>query len=113
MLSKQELNPQFHRPGNLKEWLVLGNKLNYTHTNVKAKVQPHQTSVFTVFPTQMLKYVRFFKEYGVCGKKKESTNLQYKLVISMIKFLQKRRLLPIFDESGTLLFCACGDYMRS
>ena len=25
----------------------------------------------------------------------------------------KRRLLPIIDESGTLLFCACGDYMSS
>ena len=28
-------------------------------------------------------------------------------------FLAKRRLLPIIDESGTLLFCVCGDYKWS
>ena len=71
---KARINPQFHRLSNLKEWLVLGNKLNYTHTNVKLKGQPYQTSVLIVFPTQMLKYVRFFKEYGVCGTNKESTS---------------------------------------
>ena len=37
----------------------------------------------------MVKYVRFFKEYGVCGKNKESRKYQHKLVFSMIKFLQK------------------------
>jgi len=35
----------------LKEWLVLGNKLNYTHTKVGAKVQSHQPSVLTGYPT--------------------------------------------------------------
>ena len=86
---KLRINPQFHRLGNLNEGLVLGRKLNYTHTNVKLKVQPHQLSVLIVFPTQMLKYVRFFKEYGVCGKNKESTSYKNKLVILMIKFFQK------------------------
>ena len=38
----------------LKEWLVFRNKLDYTHTNVDAKVQPHQPSVLIVFPTQIL-----------------------------------------------------------
>ena len=71
---KARINAQFHRLGNLNEWRVLGNKLNYIHINVKLKVQLHQPSVLTVFPTQILKYVRFFKEYGVCGKNKESTS---------------------------------------
>ena len=44
----------------LNEWLVLRNKLNYTHTNVGARVQPHQPSLSMVSPTQMLKYLRFF-----------------------------------------------------
>jgi len=43
----------------LKEWLVLRNKLNYTHTNIGAKVQPHQPSVFIVYLIQMLMYLRF------------------------------------------------------
>ena len=38
----------------LKEWLVLRNKLDYTHTNVHAEVKPHQPSVLIVFPTQKL-----------------------------------------------------------
>ena len=38
----------------LKEWLVLRNKLDYTYTNVHAKVQAHQPSVLIVFPTQMV-----------------------------------------------------------
>ena len=29
-------------------------KLNYTHTNVEAKVQPHQPSLLMVPPTQLL-----------------------------------------------------------
>ena len=37
----------------------------------------------------MLKYTRFFNEYGVCGNNKESTSEQHRLDISMIKFLQK------------------------
>ena len=32
----------------------------YTHKNVGAKVQPHQPSILVVFPTQLLKYLRFF-----------------------------------------------------
>ena len=34
--------------------MVLRNKLNYTHTNVRAKVQRHQLLLLIVFPTQML-----------------------------------------------------------
>ena len=37
----------------------------------------------------MLKYIRFFKEYGFCGKNKDSISYQNNLVISIIKFLQK------------------------
>ena len=36
---KAIINPQFHRPGTFKEWLVIRNKLNDTGTNVGAKVQ--------------------------------------------------------------------------
>ena len=43
----------------LKEWEVLRHKLNYTPTNVGAKVQPHQPSVLIVFPNQILKLLRF------------------------------------------------------
>ena len=44
----------------LREWLVLRKKLNYTHTKIEAKVQPHQPSVLIVYPThwEMLKYLR-------------------------------------------------------
>ena len=31
----------------------------------------------------------------------------------MIKFLEKRRLLPIIDDSGTMISYACGFYMWS
>ena len=52
---KARMNPQFIRAGNLKEWLVLRDKLNYTHTEIGAKVQPHQPPVLIVYSTQMLK----------------------------------------------------------
>ena len=43
VFSKQELIlTKFNRPGNLKGVTGLRKKLNYTHTNVGAKVQPHQ-----------------------------------------------------------------------
>ena len=38
----------------------------------------------------MLKYVRFFKEYVVCSKNKESSSYKHKFVILMIKLFQKR-----------------------
>ena len=50
----------------------------------------HQPSVLIVFRTQMLKFVRFFKEYGVSGKNKESTSYSKGcMIISMIKFSQQ------------------------
>ena len=58
----------------LKELLVITNKLNYTHTKVGAKVQPHQPSLLIVFPTKMLKYLRFLSDIGVCVKNKDSTS---------------------------------------
>ena len=73
----------------LKEWLVLRYLLNYTHTNVGAKVQPHQLWVLIVFPSQLLKYIRFFKEYRACFTNEESTSWQHRLVSAMIKFLQE------------------------
>ena len=42
------------------KWLVLRNKLNYSHTKIRAKVQPHQPSILFVYPTQMLNYLRLF-----------------------------------------------------
>ena len=54
VFSNQELILSSIVLATLKEWLVLRNKLDYTHTNVYAKVQPHQPSVLIVFPTQML-----------------------------------------------------------
>ena len=60
VFSKQQLILTiFERPPNLKGVACLRNKLNYTHTNVGAKVQPHELSVLIVYPTQLLKYVRF------------------------------------------------------
>ena len=50
----------------LKGWVVLRHKLNYTHTNVGAKVQPHQPSLLIVFPNQILKLLRFIQDCGVC-----------------------------------------------
>ena len=60
VFSKQQLIlTMFNRPGNLNGVAGLRNKLNYTHTNVGAKVHSHQPSVLIVFPTQMLKHLRF------------------------------------------------------
>ena len=74
MFSKQELILNSILLVTLKEWLVLENKLNYTHSIVGVKVQAHQSSVLIVYPTQMLKYLRFVEDCGVCGNNKESTN---------------------------------------
>ena len=51
----------------LKEWLVLRIKLNYSQRNVGAKVEPHTPSILIVFPTQMLQYLRFVWDCGVCS----------------------------------------------
>ena len=64
VFSKQQLiRPKFNLPAillvTIKEWVVLRDKLNYTQTNVGAKVQPHQPSLLIVFLSQMLKYLRF------------------------------------------------------
>ena len=42
-----------------KRRLLLRDKLSYTHTKVGVRVQPHQPLVLIVFPTQMIKYLRF------------------------------------------------------
>ena len=59
MFPKQELILSSILLVTLKEWVVLEKKLNYTHSNVGVKVQPHQSSVLIVYPTQVLKYLRF------------------------------------------------------
>ena len=43
----------------LKDWVVLRGKLNYTRTNVGAKVQLHHPSALMVFSTEMLNYLTF------------------------------------------------------
>ena len=86
---KAKSYPEFNHGGTLKEWLVLRSKLNFSHTKIGGKVQPHQPSVLIVYPTQMLKYLRFNCDCGVCGNNRESTSKQHKLVILMIKFLEK------------------------
>ena len=79
VLSKQQLIlPKFNLPAiflvTLKEWLVLRDKPNYRQTNVGSKVQPHQPSLLIVFPNQILKYLRFVLDCGVCVNKKENTS---------------------------------------
>ena len=60
VLKQQLIVTKFKRPGNLKGLTgFMKKKLNYTRTNVGAKVQPHQPSFLIVFPTQMLKYLLF------------------------------------------------------
>ena len=88
----------------LKEWLVLRYLLDYSHTNVGAKVQPHQPLVLSVSPTQMLKYIRFLKEYCVSGRNKVSTSYQHKLVISMINFLENVDCYPSMTRVGHYFF---------
>ena len=51
----------------LKEWLVLRIKLNYSQRNVGAKVEPHTPSVLIVLPTQILQWLRFVWDCGVCS----------------------------------------------
>ena len=54
----------------LKEWRVLRNKLNYTHTNFGAKVQPHQPSLLIVLSNQMLRdNVGIYRESQISSKK--------------------------------------------
>ena len=52
LFSKQELILRLIELVTVKEWLVLRNKLNYTHTKIGAKVQPYEISVLIVYPTQ-------------------------------------------------------------
>ena len=60
LLKQQLILTKFNRPGNLKGLTgFMKKKLNYTHTNVGAKVQPHQPSFLIVFPTEMFNYLRF------------------------------------------------------
>ena len=96
----------------LKKWRVLRNKLNYTHTNIGAKVEPREPSVLIVYPTQMLKHLRFYWDCGVCGNNSESIIEQHKLVISMIKLLQKA-IITYHCLQWHVVFYACKDYMRS
>ena len=51
VFSQQELILSLIVRLTLKEWPVLRNKLNYTHTKIGAKVQPHEILVLIVYPT--------------------------------------------------------------
>ena len=53
--------------------LLLARYARSAATNVEEKVEPHQRSVLIVFPSQMLKYIRFFEEYGVCVDKENTS----------------------------------------
>ena len=64
---KARMNRQSYRPGNLKGVAGLRIKLNYSQRNVGAKVEPHTPSILIVFPTQMLQYLRFVWDCGVCS----------------------------------------------
>ena len=64
---KARMNRQSNRPGNLKGALVLRIKLNYSQRNVGAKVEPHTLLILIVSPTQMLQYLRFVWDCGVCS----------------------------------------------
>ena len=59
----------------LKQWLGLRNKLDYTHTNVHAKIQPHQPSVFNRHSSSNINYYKYLRFVCVvCGSNKESTS---------------------------------------
>ena len=59
VLKQQLILTKFNRPGNLKGLTGFKKQTEFTHTNVGAKVQPHQPSFLIVFPTEMFKYLRF------------------------------------------------------
>ena len=61
---KARMSRQSNRPGNLKG--VAGFK-NQAEGNVGAKVECHTASILIVFPTQMLQYLRFVWDCGVCS----------------------------------------------
>ena len=70
---KATINPQFHRPGNLKG--VAGFKILTELYPYKCRSKSPTSSPFTFNRLKkILKYIRFFTEYGVCGNKKESTS---------------------------------------
>ena len=109
---KGRIIAQFNGASNLKGAAdFFRNKLNCTHTNIGAKVQPHQPSILSVYPTQMLKYLRFNQDCGVCGNNKENTSSQHKWVNSRIKFLQKGHYYLSLLTVAHCFFFMRGDYM--
>ena len=85
---------------------MLRNKLIYTHTNVGAKVQPHQPSLIIVFPTQIVIVLTICLQQG-------GHPLTAYVGYLDDQNLAKRRLVPIIANSCTPFFYACADYMWS
>ena len=82
----------------LNGWLVIRNRLNYTHTNVLAKVQPHHRSVLIVIPTQKTKYLRLFRivEFAVATRRAQVNSISWYFDDQV---LAERRLFFIIAES--------------
>ena len=95
----------------LKVWLVLRNKLDYTHTKIGAKVQPQKPSVLIVYPTQMLSSYDLFRIVVSVITKRRAPVIRISCFFND-QVLAKRRLLPITAESGTM-FLMRGDYIWS
>ena len=71
---KERINRQFHRPGNLKAVAGFKKQIELYPYKCRSKSSTHQPSVLIVFLTQMLKYLQFVQDCGVCGNNKESTS---------------------------------------
>ena len=79
VFSKQQIvRSKFNLPAiflvTFKELLVLKNKLNYTQTNIGAKLKHPQPSFLIVLSNQMLNWLRFVQDCGVCVNIKENTS---------------------------------------
>ena len=66
-LNQQLILTKFNLPYNFEGVAGFEKQLNYPNTNVALKPQRPQPSVLIVFPTQMIKYLRFLWDFDVCG----------------------------------------------
>ena len=75
---KERINPQFHRPGNLKG--VAGFKIltELYPYKCRSKSPTSSTFCFNRLSNSNVKYLLFFKEHDFCGKNKESTSYNSK-----------------------------------
>ena len=70
---KARINHQVRRPCNFKGVAALKVLTELGPNNFRRRVQRHQPSFLIVLPSQILKYIRFLKEYDVCGNNKDES----------------------------------------